>query len=125
MVLTQAGIKFKKMNKRFSMLIALLLLTCCGTNAPKSNVAATANHNPPPQKVYAKQMKLFKQKKVFPKMGYICVEKKHIMGILGKDTIERCIIPHLTVEKRGFASKVPLVQIVNSAGDIIPYKNGV
>lgn len=47
------------------------------------------------------------------------------MGILGKDTIERCIIPHLTVEKRGFASKVPLVQIVNSAGDIIPSKNGV
>lgn len=76
MVLTQAGIKFKKMNKRFSILIALLLLTCCGTNAPKSNVAATLNHNPPPQKVYAKQMKLFKQKKVFPKMGYICVEKK-------------------------------------------------
>ena len=38
------------------MSIALLLLTCCGTNAPKSNVAATPNHNPPPQKVYAKQI---------------------------------------------------------------------
>ena len=36
------------------------------------------------------------------------------MGILGKDTIERYIIPHLTVGKRGFAPKVPLVQIVQA-----------
>jgi transposase len=34
------------------------------------------------------------------------------MGILDKNTIEKWIIPHLTVGSRGFSPKVPLVEIV-------------
>lgn len=35
------------------------------------------------------------------------------MGILDKNTIEKWIVPHLTVGSRGFSPKVPLVEIVS------------
>lgn len=34
------------------------------------------------------------------------------MGILNKSTIEKWILPHLTVGERGFATTVPLIEIV-------------
>lgn len=36
------------------------------------------------------------------------------MGILDKSTIEKWIIPHLTVGSRGFSPRVPLVEIVSA-----------
>ena len=38
---------------------------------------------------------------------------KTLFGILDKDTIQECIIPHLPVGKRGFKSKAPVCEIVN------------
>lgn len=36
------------------------------------------------------------------------------MGILSKNTIDRWIIPHLTVGSRGFAPRVPIHEIVEA-----------
>lgn len=41
-----------------------------------------------------------------------CTHKHHSMGILDKNTIEQWIIPHLSKGKRGFASTVPISDIV-------------
>jgi transposase len=34
------------------------------------------------------------------------------MGILNKSTIEKWILPHLTIGERGFGTTVPLIEIV-------------
>lgn len=41
-----------------------------------------------------------------------CTLKHHSMGILGKNTIEQWIVPHLSKGKRGFSSTVPVSEIV-------------
>ena len=40
--------------------------------------------------------------------------KKHLIGTIDKDMIEKCIIPHLVKGKRGFAPTVPLTSIVSA-----------
>jgi hypothetical protein len=34
------------------------------------------------------------------------------MGILNKSTIEKWILPHLTIVERGFETTVPLIEVV-------------
>ncbi len=42
-------------------------------------------------------------------------QTQHLMGILSKSTIEKWILPHLTVGERVFETTVPLTEIVDGA----------
>lgn len=49
-------------------------------------------------------------------MRILCCEQKnqYIKGILNKSTIEKWILPHLTIAERGFETTVPLTEVVKA-----------
>ena len=40
--------------------------------------------------------------------------KNHLMRILSKNIIEKCIVPHLSKGSRGFEPKAPIVEIIEA-----------